>query len=259
MLYNISVTYKKLFLILAACALIKIFNAPIYNDEAKAQVLGANTFSAEPASSLKDKTTILTTTAFDQKEIVETVSIAYETRYEDDPEVEYGTEEVMQEGVEGKKNLKYLITYWQDDEIDRVLISTETEDPKEEIISKGTKIVWRDLPNGSVEFRGVKYSKYWYKLRVWATKYDGNCYGCSGRTFSGTSVAQGTCATDPKVISLGTNFYVEDVPGYGACRAEDTGGAIKGNRVDLGYEVASNHAWGAGYTDVYLLTSAPED
>jgi 3D (Asp-Asp-Asp) domain-containing protein len=93
---------------------------------------------------------------------------------------------------------------------------------------------------------------------VFATKYDGDCYGCSGRTYSGTSVAQGVCATDPKVIALGTNFYVEDVPGYGACRAEDIGGAIKGNRIDLGYENAENHLWGAGYTDVYLLTNAPE-
>ncbi len=221
-------------------------------------VLGISTEKVAIAGSLEDLVQIDTITAFDEKEVVETEIIPFETKIEDDSEVEYGTEEIMQEGVDGKRHLKYLVTSWQDEEIDRKLLSTEVEKPVEEIISKGTKVVWRDLPNGSIKFRGETYSKYWYKLRVWATKYDGDCYGCSGRTFSGTAVAQGTCATDPKVISLGTNFYVEDVPGYGACRAEDIGGAIKGNRVDLGYEVASNHAWGAGYTDVYLLTSAPE-
>ena len=42
------------------------------------------------------------------------------------------------------------------------------------------------------------------------------------------------------------------------CRAEDIGGAIKGNKIDLGFVDASKGNWGAAYTDIYLLTSAPE-
>jgi len=53
---------------------------------------------------------------------------------------------------------------------------------------------------------------------------------------------------------LGTNFYVE---GYGLCRSEDIGGAIKGNKVDLGFEDVRNGFWSARYTDVYLLTNSP--
>ncbi|MBI2414289.1 3D domain-containing protein [candidate division WWE3 bacterium] len=146
--------------------------------------------------------------------------------------------------------MTYKVTFWIDDEIDRQLIKTGVEEPVEEKIAKGTKIVWREYKTSDVG--GVWY---WQKIKVWATKYDGNCYGCSGRTFSGTSVVKGVCATDPKTIKLGTNFYVD---GYGICRAEDIGGAIKGNKIDLGFEDASKGNWGAAWTYVYLLSNSPE-
>ena len=49
-------------------------------------------------------------------------------------------------------------------------------------------------------------------------------------TALGTPLRRGVCAVDPNVIPLGTRLYVE---GYGHCRAEDTGGAIKGNKIDV--------------------------
>lgn len=49
-------------------------------------------------------------------------------------------------------------------------------------------------------------------------------------TALGTPLRVGVCAVDPNVIPLGSTIHVE---GHGTCVAEDTGGAIKGNRVDV--------------------------
>lgn len=53
-----------------------------------------------------------------------------------------------------------------------------------------------------------------------------------GITASGTRAQPGTIAADPRVLPFGTILYV---PGYGYGRVEDTGGDIKGNRIDLFY------------------------
>jgi len=234
--------YRSLYIILISLVVIHL-----YGFHTSGQVLGASTHVSD---AVENKVSLVTTTAFDQKEDIVYVSIPFDTKYEDDSEMEYGQEKVVQVGANGTKTLHYLVTHWLDEEIDRQLMDTEIESPIDEVIALGTKIIWRLYSTPD-----VGRVKYWYKLRVWATKYDANCIGCTGRTFSGTAVKKGVCATDPRVIPLGTNFYVD---GYGVCRAEDIGGAIKGKKVDLGFVDASKGAWGAGWTDVYLLTNAPE-
>ncbi len=51
-----------------------------------------------------------------------------------------------------------------------------------------------------------------------------------GITASGKKVKKGHVAVDPSVIPLGTEFYSEE---HGVLKAEDTGGRIKGNRIDI--------------------------
>lgn len=63
------------------------------------------------------------------------------------------------------------------------------------------------------------------------------CYSDSGFTASGAHVRPGAAAVDPRVIPMGTSFIVE---GYGVFTALDTGGAIKGNRIDIWNE---SEAW----------------
>ncbi|MFA6982302.1 MAG: G5 domain-containing protein [Patescibacteria group bacterium] len=237
-------TYHRFILLLLVLPLVAFFSKPLLMT---GTVLGASTLSED---SIRHKNIVATQTAFDQKEEVEYEDIEFDTEYEDNPDLEYGLEEVLQEGKNGLKTLTYLVTFWQDDIIDRKLIDTKIDSPTEEIISLGKKIVWKMYSTPD-----VGRVRYWYKIKVWATKYDANCIGCTGRTYSGTEVVKGVCATDPKVIPLGTNFYVE---GYGLCRAEDIGGAIKGNKVDLGYVDAAKGEWRTGWTMVYLLTNAPE-
>ncbi|MPM34778.1 hypothetical protein SDC9_81365 [bioreactor metagenome] len=53
-------------------------------------------------------------------------------------------------------------------------------------------------------------------------------------THIGTQVRPGVIAVDPKIIPLGTKLYIEFPNGKGMYGvAEDTGGAIKGSRIDI--------------------------
>ena len=82
-----------------------------------------------------------------------------------------------------------------------------------------------------------------------------------GRTASGLVIVPNTgmkvLAVDPKVISLGTNVYVEGLNGaadYGYAVAADTGGAIKGNKVDLYFDTHQEALrWGRRTVRVYIL------
>ncbi|WKA58644.1 ubiquitin-like domain-containing protein [Planococcus shenhongbingii] len=69
---------------------------------------------------------------------------------------------------------------------------------------------------------------------VSATAYTASCAGCSGITATGINLMANpglkVIAVDPNVIPLGSKVYVE---GYGYAVAGDTGGAIKGNKIDL--------------------------
>lgn len=166
------------------------------------------------------------------------------TVYKDDPETEIGEEKVVEEGQDGKKTSVIKTTYYEGEEYSREMISTEVADPKNKVILRGTKIVWRNLqtPDGEI--------KYWKKLRVWATHYDARCPGCNETTAIGLRAGKGVIAVDPAVIKLRSEVYI---PGYGKAIAGDTGGAIKGNIIDLGFDDAKTAGWRAHFVDIYLL------
>ncbi|KGX91991.1 peptidoglycan-binding protein [Pontibacillus halophilus JSM 076056 = DSM 19796] len=71
-------------------------------------------------------------------------------------------------------------------------------------------------------------------ITVSSTAYTAYCNGCSGITATGINLKsnpnQKVIAVDPSVIPLGSKVYVE---GYGEAIAGDTGGAIKGNKIDV--------------------------
>lgn len=54
------------------------------------------------------------------------------------------------------------------------------------------------------------------------------------KTHLGTQVRPGVIAVDPRVIPLGSRVFIQYSDGHGEYAvAEDTGGAIKGNRIDI--------------------------
>ena len=76
-------------------------------------------------------------------------------------------------------------------------------------------------------------------------------YCLNGHTASGTRVARGTVAVDPRVIPLGTRLYIS---GYGYATALDTGGAIQGNKIDVWFpSLGECYQWGYRGVTVTIL------
>lgn len=202
-------------------------------------------FTPSPQDTLPINQSVITESSFTEKLEEETEVIPKKTTYQDDPETEAGEEKVINEGEDGKRVRIVKVTYSKDgQEYEREIISTETTPPKDKKILRGTKIVWRtlDTPDGQIQ--------YWKKMRVYATHYDSHCPGCDETTAIGLRAGKGIIAVDPTVIPLKSKVYI---PGYGMAVAGDTGGAIKGNIIDLGFDDAKTSGWTARFIDIYLL------
>ena len=92
-------------------------------------------------------------------------------------------------------------------------------------------------------------------ISVEATAYTAYCSGCSGITATGIDLKanpyEKVIAVDPNVIPLGTKVFVE---GYGHAVAADTGGAIKGNKIDIHVPTKDQaYNWGRKVVEVTIL------
>lgn len=158
------------------------------------------------------------------KEETEERSVDYETKYVETDELAAGQTKVSQKGVEGKKLVTFERKYLGGELISENVLSREvTTQPTDEIVLKGTQSSVKDNFTGE----NLAYTKV-YDME--ATAYTMSDDGCNSTTASGMSTFVGMVAVDPNVIPLGTKLYIE---GYGIAIAGDTGGAIKGNIVDL--------------------------
>jgi N-acetylmuramoyl-L-alanine amidase len=93
------------------------------------------------------------------------------------------------------------------------------------------------------------------ELTVTATAYTAYCEGCSGTTAYGIDLRANpnrkVIAVDPRIIPLGTKVWVE---GYGEAIAGDTGGAIKGHKIDVFIPSHENAiAWGVKTVKLRVL------
>ena len=167
-----------------------------------------------------------------KEEVVEE-TVKFKTVEKDDTSLNEGTSKVVTEGSDGKDKVTYQVTYIDGKETERKEISRETL----------TKAVDKVIANGTrINYNGKTYSR---KLVVKAYAYTGG-----GRTAMGTRARVGEIAVDPSVIPLGTNVYIE---GVGPRRAEDTGGNIKGNTIDIYMDTQSQClSWGARYVTIYI-------
>jgi len=100
-----------------------------------------------------------------------------------------------------------------------------------------------------IQPEGVSLTGEWAMV---ATAYYAGGGGLNGNgiTATGLRARKGLVAVDPKVIRLGTKLYID---GYGVAIAADTGGWIKGNRIDLCFDTLEEcHRFGRRKIYVYL-------
>lgn len=205
-----------------------------------------------------------------RKEIVETQHpIAFEVIRKKDATLPQGKEKVVQTGKEGVLVKRTERIYENGELVAERVLSREVRKPSvDQIVAVGTKKpeVTAASYAAAGEARTIQLAGQTIKVRqilknVTLTAYSAGPASTGkspgepgyGVTASGTKVKEGrTIAVDPDVIPLGWWVYIE---GFGFRRAEDTGSAVKGKKIDIYYDsekTASKFGTKRGYT-VYVI------
>lgn len=177
-----------------------------------------------------------------------------------------GTTKVKTEGKVGTKELYYKVVYHNGEEVTREFEGEKiVTQPVNQITEYGINYYGGTVSRGSIN-RGEKGTlNYSNVMTCSASAYDLSYASCGknpgdrgyGITASGMRAQRGVVAVDPRVIPLGTRLYIESTdsyPDYGYAIAGDTGGAIKGNRVDLFMDSYSEAiGFGRRQVKVYIL------
>ncbi len=167
---------------------------------------------------------------------------------EPDPDAPRGSVTEVDPGTPGIAEEITRIYYRNGEESTRIDMGSRVlVEPEERITRVGT----RSLPG--LASRGGNLTRD--VVSMVATGYDPGPISCApfadGLTATGHIAGRGVCAVDPTVIPLGTQLWVE---GYGYAYACDTGGAIKGNRIDLCFDTYNEAlSYGRRTVLVYIL------
>ncbi len=204
-----------------------------------------------PLDSKVEADAMVTVVRIDMKQSSEERKVPFSIVKKNDPTLEVGKEKVVQTGKEG-----IIVDNIEEKYEDGVLISNKTVSEVvqlaavDQVVAVGTKkpepkVV--TLSNNSPSVSSFTKDGTTFKAKqvlknVTLTAYTADAASTGkdeghpyyGITASGTKVKEGrTIAVDPKVIPMGWWVYIE---GVGFRRAEDKGGAIKGNKIDVYFD-----------------------
>ena len=117
--------------------------------------------------------------------------------------------------------LAVIIVLSQNDHIDSFLVKTETE------------IVVEKEPVYITDVKEIEKEIEWFYFVATGYSADDPLQGTNNITATGKEIKKGMIAVDSKIIPLGTRIEIKDM---GVFVAEDTGGKIRGNRIDIYFE-----------------------
>lgn len=188
-----------------------------------------------------------------KQQVEQKKQVPYQVIKTSDPSLYKGDNRVLQSGKSGVVVQHVQKVYHDGKLVSKQLINKEVKQKRvDKVIAVGTKKkpvvlaasvspdnakATRASSGNAVRKAGVnfKYSKVLQNFSM--TAYSSQEAGIGTRTASGTRVTEGrTIAVDPSIIPIGWWVYIE---GVGFRRAEDTGGAIKGHKIDVYYESLS--------------------
>lgn len=159
----------------------------------------------------------------------------------DAPDLPMGREEILAQGRDGELLRTAEVTYVNGKEVNRRILDEKVTIPAaQQILAVGTAAEDAgDVPligDGIITLPTGETLTYTHTAQVEATAYTHTDAGCTMTTFTGTTVHVGTVAVDPRYIPYGTRMFIVSNDGsfvYGVAEAEDCGGDIKGDRMDL--------------------------
>ena len=183
--------------------------------------------------------------------IKESKSVPFEVNVVEDKDLLKGQTKVEEEGKAGENQLVYKITYHNGRRVEKTFVEeVVSEKPINKIVKKGTKVeevkVASSRGESSRKISSNANSKGKH-MSVVATAYTGDSI-----TSTGKKPKWGTIAVDPKVIPYGTKVYIKELDKV--FTAEDCGGGIKGNTIDIYMNTQSAcKSWGVRNITLEIL------
>ncbi len=202
--------------------------------------LNVNDYISEPLNAELNDNQVIVIKTYKEIEKIVKEPIPYNTIYEEGTQVYKGLVFLRQSGKDGVLEKHYKEFFFGGKKLKEVFAYDK--------ISK--MAITQVYVKGSAEAP----KKYLKSFSVISTAYSPTFAETDGdpwTTASGLRSGFGVVAVDPKVIPLGTLLYVD---GYGYAVAGDTGGAIKGNKIDVFfYSKWDSVKWGVRTVKVYIL------
>ncbi len=219
-----------------------------------------------------------------------TEDIPFSSKTVDNPNEYMGHKKVIQQGQNGSTTRTFKLITKEGIGVTAILIAETSIAPVDEIVEVGTKVITpesmtmiKGSTNDGVPYTALPamaqknsktvivdnkaitpYGEFTFSriIEGKASAYEGSSASngvWAGQTATGRAPVYGVVAVDPSVIPLNSKLYIESSDSgqswiYGFCVAGDTGGAIKGNRVDLCYSTLEQcFSFGRRNCRIYVL------